>query len=193
MTTLNMKAPVLMACTALLVGCSAEDTAQRAGEMGDAAIAQMEEQYGSADDLLPEAPNTDVYLKFSGYSDREFDKVYRYQANVTDRDSFIFMTFDNNDMDEQHIAVTITVRGINSEGEYTLDRQRNGDIYIEMDGIAFRTDAGNAVVNLTSTTGDYLEGSFTAQNVGRNQNRGDEVINIEEARFKLPLNDMRSR
>lgn len=193
MSALNIKASIVLSSAFLLAACGGEDVAQRAeeaGRLGEAAIAEMEAQYGAEGELLQEAPDTDALVKFGGYSDKTFDKVYRYQANVADRATFIWMTFDNDDMDDQHIAVTLTLRGITDEGEYTLDRQRNGDIYIEIDGIAFRTDAGNAVVNLTSTSGDYLEGTFSAENVARNQNRGDEIIEIEQARFKLPLNDM---
>ncbi|GEM_PF-4758161 len=172
----------------------AEQIAQRAeeiGKEGEKAIAEMEAQYGTGDDLLPEAPKTDVQFSFSGYNEQTFDKVYRYQANVGDRASFIWMTFDNNDMDDQHIAVTIDLAAFNGEGEYVLDRQKNGNIYIEIDGLAFRTDAGNSTVNITSASGEYLEGTFSATNVARNQNMGKEIINIENGRFKLPLNDMR--
>lgn len=190
----TIKLATILVPALLFAACADEDAIQRAeelGRQGEEAIAAMEAQYGAEDDQLKEAPDTDVYLKFGGYSDAAFDKVYRYQANVGDRATFIWMTFDSDDMDEQHIAVTLELNGINSEGEYTLDRQKNGNIYIEIDQLAFRSDTGNAVVNLTSTSGDYLEGTFSAFSVDRSQNRGDESIDIKEARFKLPLNDMR--
>lgn len=196
MPKLKKNIPLILATTFLLTACGGEDVAQRAdeiGRQGEAAIAQMEAQYGAQDNLLVEAPDTDAYVKFGGYSDSAFDKVYRYQANVGDVETFIWMTFDNDDMDDQHIAVTLSLRGINEVGEYTLDRQRNGNIYIEIDEMAFRTDAGNAVVNLTSISGDYLEGTFSATNVARTQSSGEEIIEIEQAQFKLPLNDMRRK
>jgi len=184
----------IFGCALVLGACGGDESVERAqelGEQGEAAIADMESAYGAGEELLVEAPDTEVNIEFGGHSNDTFSKVYRYQANVADRSTFIWMTLDNNDMDDQHIAVTVQLNGINEVGEYTLDRQRNGNIYIEMDQIAFRTDAGNATVKLTSTSGDYLEGSFSATNVARNQNRGDEVIEIKDARFKLPLNDMR--
>lgn len=178
----------------ILSACSDSNITERAEEIakvGEQAIQEIEDQYGmGGDDLLPEASNTNVLVNFSGYSDQSFDKVYRYQANVADSSAFIWMTFDNNDMDDQHIAVTLDL-AISGEGEYILDRQKNGNIYIEIDGLAFRTDARNGTVNITSASGEYFEGTFSAENVARNQNMGDEIINITEARFKLPLNDMR--
>jgi hypothetical protein len=168
------------------------DRAEEMGKRGEQAIQEMEGQYGAGgDDLLPEALNTDVLVNFGGYSDQSFDKVYRYQANVGDGSIFIWMTFDNDDMDDQHIAITLNLQGMGGEGEYTLDRQRNGNIYIEIDGLAFRTDAGNATVTITSASGEYLEGTFSAENVARNQKMGDEILAIKDARFRLPLNDMR--
>lgn len=186
--------PIMLATAVLLSACGGDDVAERAeeiGRQGEAAIAEMEERFGSQVDLLEESPNTEAYVQFAGFSDRAFDKVYRYQANISDREAFIWMSMDANEMDDENIAITLSLRGISEVGEHTLDRQRNGDIYIEIDGVAFRTDAGNAVVNLTSTSGDFLEGSFSATDVSRSQDRGPEVIQIEEARFKLPLNDMR--
>lgn len=166
---------------------------EQVAKQGEQAIQDMEDQYGVEGELLKEAPNTDVLVAFGGYTDQSFDKVYRYQANVGDRAMFIWMTFDNDDSDDQHIAITLDLAGISSEGEYKLDRQRNGNIYIEIDGIAFRSDAGNATVNITSASGEYLEGTFSGQNLARSQNRGDEIISIENARFKLPLNDLRRK
>lgn len=186
--------PILLVSSVLLAACGGEDVAERAdeiGRQGEAAIGEMEAQFGAQGDLLEEAPNTEAFVQFGGFSDRSFDKVYRYQANINTQEAFIWMSMDGNEMDDENIAITLSLRGISEVGEHTLDRQRNGDIYIELDGLAFRTDAGNAVVNLTSTTGDFFEGTFSATNVARSQNKGPEVIEIEEARFKLPLNDMR--
>lgn len=185
----------LIAICLTLNACSDNSITQKAEEIGKAgkrAIETMEEQYGSeTDDLLPEALNTNVLVNFSGYVEQSFEKVYRYQANVADEATFIWMTFDNDDMDDQHIAITIDLAGISDEGQYTLDRQKNGNIYIEIDGLAFRTDAGNGTVNITSASGEYLEGTFSAENVARNRNMGSEVITIKDAKFKLPLNNMR--
>jgi hypothetical protein len=163
------------------------------GEQVSKQIEETENQYGGSGEegMLTEAPDTDVMFSISGYKDQTFEKVYRYQANVGDQATFIWMTFDDNDMDEQHIAVTLDLGGISEEGEYTLDRQKNGNIFIEIDGLAFRTDAGNGTVNVTSASGDYLEGTFTAENVERNQQMGDEVLTAVNGEFKLPLNNMK--
>ena len=175
-----------------LVSCG-EKTAEKISQLGNENIEEMENQYGPEGDLLPEAPNTNVSVTFGDYNNQTFDKVYRYQANVSDSETFIWMTFDNNDSNDQHIAVTLSLRGITKEGEYTLDRQKNGDIYIEMDQKAFRSDAGNAFVKLSSVSGEYMEGTFSVKNASRTQNKSEEKIDIIEAKFKLPLKDMRRK
>lgn len=173
-----------------------DDRMNEIAEIGEQVSKQIEEtenQYGGSGEegMLTEAPDTDVTFSMSGYTDQTFDKVYRYQANVGDQAMFIWMTFDKNDNDEQHIAVTLDLAGIAEEGEHILDRQKNGNIFIEIDGLAFRTDAGNGTVNITSASGDYLEGTFTAENVERSQKMGEEILTAVNGEFKLPLNNMK--
>lgn len=194
----HLKLLSLFLAATLVVACGNGDElvkrAEEAAKQGEQALSEMEDHYGGVGgDLLQEAPNTDVQVSLDGYSQQSFDKVYRYQANINESSTFIWMTFDNNDMDDQHIAVTLDLAGISGEGEYVLDRQRNGNIYLEIDGLAFRSDAGNAKVKITSASGEYLEGTFSAEQITRTQNRGSEVISIKDARFKLPLNDMRRK
>ncbi len=183
---------ILFTSLVTLYGCgsSTESAADKIAKLGEEAVAEMEEQ-SSDDELLPPVPNTEVDIQFGGYSERSFEQIYRYQANITDRNIFIHMVLDNDDYDEQHIALTFDLQ-FNEVGEYVLDRTKNGNIYIEIDGLAFRTGKENAQVQIKSISDGFIEGVLSVNNAERSQSgAGNELITIESSTFKLPLNDMR--
>ncbi|MEO1098735.1 MAG: hypothetical protein AAFX57_13435 [Bacteroidota bacterium] len=175
-----------------LCGCGSgqESAADKIAKLGEEAVAEIEEQSGD-DELLPPVPNTEVDIYFDGYSEQNFQEVYRYQANIANRSMFVHLVLDNNDYDDQHIALTFDLQ-FNEVGEYVLDRSKNGNIYIEIDGLAFRTGENNAEVKINSISDGYIEGVFLANNVERSQSgEGNELITIKPSTFRLPLKDMR--
>ncbi|MEO0552208.1 MAG: hypothetical protein AAF149_03340 [Bacteroidota bacterium] len=183
---------IFSVCLIILCGCGSgqQSAADKIAKLGEEAVAEMEEQSGD-DELLPPVPNTEVDIYFDGYSEQNFQEVYRYQANITNQSMFVHVVLDNNDYDEQHIALTFDLQ-FNEVGEYVLDRTKNGNIYIEIDGLAFRTGESNAQVKINSISDGYIEGVFSANNVERNQSgEGSELITIKPSTFRLPLKDMR--
>ena len=180
---------IVVVLLAVLCGCG--NIKEKAAKIADQA--KEEQQQSSDDDLLPPAPNTEVDIHFAEYSDQDFTNVYRHKANVKDKAMFIWMTLDNDDYDDQHIALTFTLN-FSEVGEYALDINKNGNLFEEIDGLSFRSAEGNAQITINSMADGFIEGTFSAENVARsNAKDGDELISIKPSSFKLPMKDMRSR